>query len=84
VGSGTGARVGHEKTGPSRQSAGKVQYPPRPIVWPGPCVIQGGEELFVICYSTQSILLCGEYYTSPRELRCTLSEEKLCGRRADW
>jgi len=35
-------------------------------------------------YGAQSILLCGEYYASARGLRCTLSEEELCGRRADW
>jgi len=35
-------------------------------------------------YGAQSILLCGEYYASARGLRCTLCEEELCGRRADW
>jgi len=35
-------------------------------------------------YGAQSILLSGEYYASARGLRCTLSEEELCGRRADW
>jgi len=35
-------------------------------------------------YGAQSILLCGEYYASARGLRCMLSEEELCGRRADW
>ena len=35
-------------------------------------------------YGVQSILLCGEYYASARGLRCTLSEEELCRRRAHW
>jgi len=34
--------------------------------------------------SAHSVLLCGEYYTSVRELRCTLRKEKLYGKRADW
>jgi len=44
VGPRTGARVGDEKTGPSRQSAGKVKYPPHPTAQAGPCVIWGREE----------------------------------------
>jgi len=32
------------RRGPSRQSAGKVKYPPRPTGRPGPRVIRGGEE----------------------------------------
>jgi len=39
-----GKSGGKEDREPSRQSAGKVKYPPRPIARPGPLVIRGREE----------------------------------------
>jgi len=47
-------------------------------------MVSPGDHCSKYGYSAHSVLLCGEYYTSMRELRCTLREEKLCGKRADW